>query len=587
MEKWILRNPKDDIRKMSQALGISELLCRILVNRQITDIDSAVGFLYPDINKLHNPRLMKDLEKGVSIIKSKIAQGKKIRIVGDFDVDGVISTYLLLNALTRCHANVDYEIPHRVLDGYGINNSIIENAKNQGIDTIITCDNGISAIEQIEHAKKLGLAVIITDHHEVPFVEDAEGNRNYITPMADAVIDIKQADCGYPFKALCGAGVAFKFIQVLYEELGIPEEEGNALMEFVAIATVCDVVDLIGENRVFVKKGLEMINKTQNKGLKALIRQTGIEGKIINVYFLGFIIGPCINASGRLDCAKKGLKLLLSDNFDEAGIIAFELHQLNTERKDITLKGVDEIIQVIENSSIKSDKVFVIYKPEIHESIAGIIAGKIRERYNVPTIVLTDSEQGVKGSGRSIEEYNLFEELLKCRDLLTKFGGHPMAAGLSLEAGKVDILREQMNRLTTLTEDDLIPKIYIDARIPLDAIDLALAEELSILEPYGKGNARPLFAEKDICVCKCTIFGANKNVLKLRLVSKSRKYFDCVYFGNIQAFEDYAAGKFGKADLDNMHCGRENSVKLDIIFNIEVNEYNGNKSVQLLLQYYR
>lgn len=572
---------------MSDSLGISKLLCRILANRQINDIESARSFLNPDISNLYNPKLIKDLEKGVSIIKKKINEGKKIRIVGDYDVDGIISTYLLYKALTKCYAKVDYEIPHRITDGYGINISIIDCAKKDGVDTIITCDNGISAFEQIEYAKKIGLTVIITDHHEISFIEDSEGNRSYKTPIADAVIDIKQTDCKYPFKLLCGAGVAFKFIQVLFEESGIPKSEANSLLEFVAIATVCDVVDIIGENRVLVKKGLEMINKTQNKGLKALIKLTGSEGKNINVYYLGFIIGPCINASGRLDCARKGLELLLSENSEEAENIALELHRLNNERKEMTVRGVNEVKQAIENSNIKNDKVYIIYNPDIHESIAGIIAGRIRECYNVPTIILTDSEYGVKGSGRSIEEYNMFEELLKCKDLLLKYGGHPMAVGLSLEAEKVDVFIEQINKMTTLTDEDLIPKVYIDAQVPLDAISFELAKDLKILEPYGKGNSRPLFAEKGISVHKGAILGSNKNVLKLRLFTKSRKCIDCVYFGDIQCFMDYISSKFGPDELEKMLNGQKNNIKIDIVYNVEVNEFNGNKCAQLIMQHYR
>ncbi|HOJ10700.1 MAG TPA: single-stranded-DNA-specific exonuclease RecJ [Clostridiales bacterium] len=586
-ERWLLKNPKANFCEMSKALGVSELLCKILVNRKITDLDNANSFIKSDVKRLHSPKLMKDMQKAVTIIKNKISQDRKIRIVGDFDVDGVISTYLLYIALSRCSAKVDYDIPHRIFDGYGINKNIIEKAKNEGVDTIITCDNGISAIEQIEYAKELGLTVVITDHHEIPFIEDEKGSRVYRTPDADAIIDTKQIDCNYPFKHLCGAGIAFKFIQVLYCEMGIPESEAYSLIEFVAIATVCDVVDLIGENRIFVKNGLEMLNNTQNIGLRALMRHTGIEGKKLNVYYLGFIIGPCINASGRLDCALKGLKLLLTSNTEEADALAEELHQLNTERKDMTMKGVEEVSQIIENTNIKNDKVFVIYEPDIHESIVGIIAGKIRERYNVPTIILTNGEHGVKGSGRSIEEYNMFEELLKCKDLLEKFGGHPMAAGLSLDVENVDILRERVNKLTALTDDDLIPKIYIDAHIPLEYINLSLAEDLTILEPYGKGNPKPLFAEKDIRIFRGMVLGANKNVLKLRLATKNNNCLDCIYFGDIKAFDNYIISRFGQNELDKMYSGISNSIKLDLIFNIEINEYNGNRTAQLIMQYYR
>ncbi|HBP65326.1 MAG TPA: single-stranded-DNA-specific exonuclease RecJ [Desulfosporosinus sp.] len=587
MEKWSIRNKKNELEKNAQALGISELLCKVLVNRGISDFDSAMSFIKPDFDKLHDPRMMKDLVKGVGLIKRKIAEGKKIRIVGDYDVDGVISTCLLYKALLRCKAKVDYDIPHRIQDGYGINEVMIKKAKDDGIDTLITCDNGISAIEPINYAKTLGLTVIITDHHEVPFTEDTDGTRSYQKPNADAIIDIKQMDCFYPFKILCGAGVAFKFIQVLFEEMSLPKEEAFSFVEYVAIATVCDVVDLIGENRIFVKKGLEMLNKTRNTGLKALIKRTGIEGKTLDVYALGFIIGPCINASGRLDSAKKGLRLLLSDDLQDASDLALELHALNTERKDMMIKGVEEIVQMIESSTIKNAKVFIIYKPDIHESIAGIIAGKIRERYNVPTIVLTDAEQGVKGSGRSIEGYNMFEELTKCHELLMRFGGHAMAAGVSLDASNVEALRERLNRLTKLTEDDLIRKIRVDGLISLDRINLALAQDLTILEPYGKGNSKPLFAETDISVSRSSILGVNKNVLKLKLLTKSSKSLDCVYFGDINAFQDVIIDKFGSDELNKMRSGYKNNVKLDMIFTVEVNEYNGNRTVQLILKNYR
>ncbi|MHB8063349.1 MAG: single-stranded-DNA-specific exonuclease RecJ [Ruminiclostridium sp.] len=572
---------------MSQSLGVSELLCRILVNRGIVDNDIALRFINPSLNGLYEARRMKDLEKGVSIIKNKIETNKKIRIIGDYDVDGVISTFILHKALTRCGANVDYAIPHRIFDGYGINNSIIEKAKEEDVDTIITCDNGISALEQIKYAKELGICVIITDHHDVPFIEDADLNRILLMPEADAVIDIKRADCEYPFKLLCGAGVAFKFIQVLYQEMDIPKAEEEDFYEFLAIATVCDVVDLTGENRILAKNGLEAIGKSKNIGLNALMEQTGILGKDIGVYHLGFIIGPCINASGRLDCAIKGLKLLLCSDREEAVQMALELHSLNTERKNMTLLGVEEAVATVENSDLKNDKVLVVYRQNLHESIAGIIAGKVREKYNVPTFILTDSENGVKGSGRSIEEYNMFEELQKCKELLTRFGGHPMAAGFSLEHDNVDILRKQLNDLTMLTEDDLIPKVYIDARIPISLINIKIADELLMLEPYGKGNAKPLFADKNISVCRGTVLGAKRNVLKLKLLSDNKQYIDCIYFGNIQDFDAYIIEKFGEQELQRMYSGQTNNIKLDLAFNIDINEYNGNRSVQLVLQNYR
>ncbi len=587
MEKWILKNPKNDFEKMSEALKVSPLLCRIMVNRGVSDYDTARRFISSDISDLYDARAMKDLEKGVNIIIDKIKNGCRIRIIGDYDVDGVVSTFILYRALIRCGAEVDYAIPHRILDGYGINNSIIDKAKEDNVDTIITCDNGIAATEQIKYAKAAGITVVVTDHHEVPFVETENNERLHILPEADAVIDIKRADCGYPFKYLCGAGVAFKFVQVLYSELAVPGNECDDFYEFVAIATVCDVVDLVGENRILVKKGLSVIGQTKNTGLKALMKQTGIFGKEIGVYHLGFIIGPCINASGRLDWAEKGLKMLLSDDDSEAESLALELHNLNTERKSMTLAGVEETVATIEGSSLKQDKILVVYKPDIHESIAGIIAGKIREKYNVPTFVITDAESGVKGSGRSIEEYNMFEGLLKCKELLNRFGGHPMAAGLSLDREKLELLRKQLNENATLTEEDLIPKVYIDARILLSHINLRVAEELSLLEPYGKGNSKPIFAEKAVTVARAAVLGSGRKILKLRLLTSPGKYIEAIYFGNICDFDNYISEKFGAEELTRLYTGQTNLVKLDIIFNIDINEYNGNRNVQLVMQYYR
>ncbi len=587
MEKWILKNPKHDFDKMSAVLGVSPLLCRILVNRGVLDCGAAERFIRADRAELFDARKMRDLEKGVDLIVGKIKAFNKIRIIGDYDVDGVVSTYILFKALSRCGADVDYTIPHRILDGYGISNSIIDKAKEDGINTIITCDNGIAAAEQIKYAKEAGMSVVVTDHHEVPFVESETGERVHILPEADAVIDIKRTDCEYPFKLLCGAGVAFKFVQILYDRMKVPAREWEKFYEFVAIATVCDVVDLVGENRTLVKKGLSVIGATNNAGLKALMQQTGIYGKEIGVYHLGFIIGPCINASGRLDWAEKGLKMLLSEDIAEAERLALELHELNTERKNMTLAGIEETVATIENSSLKQDKILVVYKPEIHESIAGIIAGKIREKYNVPTFIITNAENGVKGSGRSIEEYNMFEGLLKCRELLTRFGGHPMAAGLSLERDNLELLRKQLNETAALTEDDLIPKVYIDARLPLSQITLKAAEELKLLEPYGKGNSKPLFAEKDIPVIKATVLGSERKILKLKLQPAPGRFLDCIYFGSIFDFDDYITDKFGSDQMDKLYKGQKNNISLDLIFNLDINEYNGNKNVQLVMQHYR
>lgn len=586
-ERWFIKNRKADYKTMSLKYGISELMSKLIINRDIFEDEIIKSYVTPEFNKLHNPREMKDLELAVNILKEKIITNKKIRIIGDYDVDGVISVYMLYTALKKCNANVDYEIPDRIKDGYGINEKIIKEAKDDGIDTILTCDNGISAIDQIKYAKELGLTVIVTDHHDIPFVEDENNKKIFLRSDADAILNPKQKDCNYKFKSLCGAGVAFKLIEVLYEEFNIDKEECYKLIEFLAIATVCDVVDLIDENRIFVKKGLEKINNTTNLGLGELIRENEIQDKTISVYHLGFIIGPCINASGRLDNAKKGLRLLLADEEDEAVHLAKELVKLNAERKDMTMKGVEDAIEIIEGTEIINDKVLVVYLPHIHESLAGIIAGRIRERYNAPTLILTNGEEFAKGSGRSIEEYNMFEKLLECKELLEKFGGHPMAAGLSIKEENIDKLREKLNENSMLKDEDLIKKIKIDCVLPLDQINFRVIEDLEKLEPFGKGNEKALFGIKDVNVIKAQILGENRNVLKLKLKSNSDKIFDGIYFGNIEEFEQTVCDKYNSEELSKLYDGIFNDVKLDFVFYPNINEYNGNVSIQIVIQNYR
>ena len=586
-ERWFIKNRKADYKSMSLKYGISELMSKLIINRDIFEDEIIKSYVTPEFNKLYNPREMKDLELAVNILKEKIITNKKIRIIGDYDVDGVISVYMLYTALKKCNANVDYEIPDRIKDGYGINEKIIKEAKDDGVDTILTCDNGISAIDQIKYAKELGLTVIVTDHHDIPFVEDENNKKIFLQSDADAILNPKQKDCNYKFKSLCGAGVAFKLIEVLYEEFNIDKEECYKLIEFLAIATVCDVVDLIDENRIFVKKGLEKINNTTNLGLGELIRENEIQDKTISVYHLGFIIGPCINASGRLDNAKKGLRLLLADEEDEAVHLAKELVKLNAERKDMTMKGVEDAIEIIEGTEIINDKVLVVYLPDIHESLAGIIAGRIRERYNAPTLIITKGEEFAKGSGRSIEEYNMFEKLLECKELLEKFGGHPMAAGLSIKEENIDKLREKLNENSMLKDEDLIKKIKIDCVLPLDQINFRVIEDLEKLEPFGKGNEKALFGIKDVNVIKAQILGKNRNVLKLKLKSNSDKIFDGIYFGNIEEFEQTVCDKYNSEELSKLYDGIFNDVKLDFVFYPNINEYNGNVSIQIVIQNYR
>jgi single-stranded-DNA-specific exonuclease len=586
-EKWFIKNKKIDYKKMAHKYGITEFMSRLIINRDILNDGMIKSYINPDFDKLHNPKEMKDLEKAVDIIYRKISANKKIRIVGDYDVDGVISVYILYTALKLCKANVDYEIPDRIKDGYGINSNIIKQAKEEEVDTILTCDNGISAIEPIKYAKELGLTVIITDHHDIPFVEDENKNREFIVPEADAVLNPKQEDCEYKFEKLCGAGVAYKLVEVLYEKMGIDKNECYKFMEFLAIATVCDVVDLVDENRIFVKKGLEFINKTTNLGLQELIRECEMADKNLSVYHLGFIIGPCINACGRLDSAKRGLELLISTDEEVANKFAKELVRLNEERKDMTMEGLEKAIEIIEKNNMLKDKVFVVYIPDVHESLAGIIAGRIREKYNAPTLVITKSENGAKGSGRSIEEYNMFEELVKCKDLLEHFGGHPMAAGFSLKEENIDEFRRRLNENSTLNEEDLLKKVTIDCVLPLDSINYELINDLEQLEPFGKANSKPLFAEKNINLLKATILGKNNNVLKLRIKTKSDNFLDGIYFGDVYEFEEAINDKYGKDELQKLYDGVYNDVKLDLVFYPSVNEYNGNTSIQIVVQNYR
>lgn len=589
MERWYLRNVKVDLDHISNKGKISKLLVRILANRGIKDLRSIDSFINPTLDKLHNPRLMKDMEEGVKLVKDSIQKGEKIRIVGDYDQDGNSAILTLLKGIRRCKGRVDYVIPHRIRDGYGLNERIVREAKEDGVNLLITCDNGISALEPVKLAKNLGMKVIITDHHDVGFVEDEDGRKNYLLPEADAIINPKRQDCKYPFKNLSGAGVAFKFVQALYEEFNIDMDESYELLEFVAMGTVCDVVELIDENRIIVTEGLKRINNTQNIGLKALIRATGLEGKDINTYSLGFILGPCVNASGRLDSAEMAVELFLTEDENLASLYAEELYKLNEERKQMTEKGFEKAVDQIEQKGYDKEKVIVIYEPSIHESIAGIIAGRIKDRYYRPTILLTQSkdENKIKGSGRSIEEYNMFDEISKAKDLLTSFGGHPMAAGLSLDKSNLEDFRNRLNGQTTLTEKDLIPKIYIDIHLPLDYVSFNLVEELKLLEPFGKGNPKPLFGAKGIPVKRAFILGKNGNVLKLLLLTKSGRIIDGLYFGDIEEFEDRLSKKYGMVELDRMYKGIDSEIKLDIVYTPSVNEYMGNKNLQVIIHNYR
>ena len=533
MQRWFITMKKADFNRIGEMYHISPIVARLIRNRDIIGDDAIDFYLNGTIADLYDGMLMKDMDRAVEILAEKIREEMRIRVIGDYDIDGVNATYILQEGLSGLGADVDTDIPDRIKDGYGLNRLLIDRAIDDGVDTIVTCDNGIAAAEEIAYAKENGLTVVVTDHHEVPYIE-MDGEKEYLLPKADAVVDPHRADCGYPFKGLCGAAVAYKLVEALYNVMQRDPEDVDYLMENVAIATVGDVMDLTGENRIFVKQGLEMLKRTQNPGLKALIECTGIDVDRLNAYHIGFVIGPCINASGRLDTAKRALELLNARTRRDAVMLAEDLKALNDSRKEMTERGVAEAINLIETTSLKDDRVLVVYLPDCHESIAGIIAGRIRERYYRPVFVLTKAEEGVKGSGRSIEAYDMFAQMCRCRALFTKFGGHKLAAGLSLEEGNVQRFRETINALCDLTEEDLQEKVSIDMQLPFPYITEQLVQELELLEPFGKGNPKPLFAGKDLRVISPRIFGKNRNVLKCRLEDTQGNQMEAVYFGDVE-----------------------------------------------------
>lgn len=587
MENWFIKNKKADFKYIMKECGISEVLARCLVNRGLTDPEKIIVFLHPSLEDLYNPFLLKDMEKACDILQAKIISGKTVRIVGDYDVDGVVSTYILYRTLKMLGAKVDYEIPDRIHDGYGINMRIVEEAKEQRIDTLLTCDNGIVAMEQVSKAKEYGMTVIITDHHNLLESED----NSVLIPEADAVINPKRPDCPYPFKGLCGAAVAYKLAVALLERFDIPDKDGyeKELLSYTAIATVCDVMELVDENRIIVKHGLDMLRNTSNTGLLSLMDVCRINKENLSAFHLGFIIGPCLNASGRLDTAKKGLCLLLADNKKEALELAVNLRSLNEARKDMTEKCVEKATALIEKGNMLGDKVLVVYIPECHESIAGIIAGRLRERYHRPAIVLADSAESeyVKGSGRSINEYNMIEELSKHRDLFIKVGGHPMAAGLSMLPENIEILRKVLNENAPLTEEMLKPRVTIDVLLPLGYLNEKLVNELRLLEPFGNGNSKPLFAEKDLTVKSIMIIGNNSNGIKMRVRNQYGREMDALYFGDIDRFFSYINDTYGPDEVWRLKTGRGSNIKLTVTYYPNINEYNGYKSIQIMIQNYR
>lgn len=565
---------KADFNGIAEKYQISPIIARLMRNRDVIGDEAIDFYLNGTVEDLYDGLLMKDMDRAVDILKEKIEEGKKIRVIGDYDIDGVNATYILQQGLAGLGADVDTDIPDRIKDGYGLNQMLIDRALEDDVDTIITCDNGIAAMNEIAYGKEQGMTIVVTDHHEVPYLEE-NGEKKYLLPPADAVVDPHRADCEYPFKGLCGAAVAYKLVEVLYRVSGKSEQEvehlQESLMENVAIATIGDVMDLVGENRVFVKKGLELLKTTKNEGLHALMQCTGVDTSNLNTYHIGFVLGPCINAGGRLDTAKRALELLNASNRREAVTLAADLKELNDSRKEMTEEGVEEAVRQIESSSWKDDQVLVVYLPKCHESIAGIIAGRIKERYYRPTFVLTRGETGVKGSGRSIEAYDMFAEMSRCRELFTKFGGHKLAAGLSLEEENVEVFRKRINELADLTEDDLQMKVSIDMRLPFPYINEELIHELKILEPFGKGNGKPLFAESKLRVIQPRIFGKNRNVLKCRLEDQQGNQMEAVYFGEV---EDC---------LQQM----EKKQIMSFTYYPSINEYMGRRTIQLTIVNYQ
>lgn len=571
MERWVLLRKGADFEAISKKFHISPRLASLIRNRDVIGDEAINQYLNGTIAELYDGMQMKGMPQAVEILTEKIRDREKIRVIGDYDCDGINATYILLEGLEKLGAKVDSDIPDRIKDGYGLNQHLIDRAHEDGIDTIITCDNGIAAAKEIEYGKALGMTIIVTDHHEVPYKEN-EAGRRYILPPADAVVDPRQEGCEYPFKGLCGAAVAYKLVEALCEANGQDVADLDYLLENVAIATVADVMDLTEENRILVKQGLEMLKRTSNLGLRALIQCIGLEGKKIQAYHIGFILAPCLNASGKLDTAKRALALLRAKTEREADMLAGDLKALNESRRDMTDRVVDEAMAKVEQTDIRGDKVLVIYLPDCHESLAGLVAGRVRENYYRPVFVLTDSEDGVKGSGRSIESYSMYEELTGCGDLLTKFGGHPMAAGLSLDKENVEKFKRRLNDQCTLSEEELTEKVVIDMELPFAAITEHFIEELEYMEPFGKGNTKPVFAARGVFMQHVKIIGKNKNVAKATAIDAAGNRMEAICFHDAQEFAK--------------QCERNNG-KMSITFYPGINEFRGERQIQIVITHYR
>lgn len=586
MENWVLLRKGADFQHISEKFHISPRVASLIRNRDVIGDDAIEKYLNGTIADLYDGMLMKDMDKAVAVLGEKIKENAKIRIIGDYDIDGIQSTYILLEGFRMLGADVDSDIPDRMKDGYGLNRNLIDRALEADVDTIITCDNGIAAAEEIAYAKSMGMTVVVTDHHEVPYTEIGAGRR-YILPEADAVVDPKQEDCTYPFKGLCGAAVAYKLVEALMEAMGKDAEDADYLMENVAIATIGDVMDLVDENRIFVKQGLDMLKRTENLGLKALMECTGVNVDKLSPYHIGFVIGPCMNASGRLDTAKRALELLEAKKVAEADLLAGDLKALNDSRKDMTAQAVEEAFIQVENSELKDADVLVVYLPECHESLAGIVAGRIREKYYRPVFVLTKGAEGLKGSGRSIETWHMYEGLNRVKHLLSKFGGHKMAAGLSMPEENLEQFRKEINEKSGITPEDLNEKIAIDMQLPFECVNEKFIGELAVLEPFGKGNARPVFAERQVQVESARILGKNKNVLKLQVKDLHGTRMDAMYFGDVNTFVEYVREKFGDIACECLLHGHGHGIVMAFTYYPDINEYQGVRTPQIVIQNYK
>lgn len=593
MAKWFMAAKKADFRKIAEQFHIDPVIARIIRNRDIVTEEGIRLFLQGELTDLHDPRQLKDVETAVAILKEKIEQQKKIRIIGDYDVDGICATYILYKGLSVCGARVDAVIPHRMKDGYGINEALVEQALAEKVDTILTCDNGIAAKDVLEEGKRKGLTCIVTDHHEVPY-EEVNGDKVYVVPKVDAVVDPKQEDCTYPFPSICGAVVAYKLIQVLLAQCQVSDQLKvqiqRELLEPAGIATVCDIMPLVDENRIIVKKALEYLREPANPGLKALISVNELDSFKLTSYSIGFVLGPCINATGRLDTAQLALELLQAENFEEAVPVASTLKEYNVNRKEMTERGVEEAMALLETGDYEKDRVLVLYLPNVHESLAGIIAGRIREKTGKPTFVLTKGEEGVKGSARSIESYSVYEEITKCSHLFTKYGGHKMAAGLSMEEKNVETFRQLINQNCTLTEEDFEEKILIDVPMPMDYVNHRFVSQLSVLEPFGNGNEKPVFAQKNILFKKASRMGKNQDMARFEVLDEEYRPFTLVMFRGLEKFEAYVDKKFGTgitSQLFSQEGINGEPLIMDIIYYPSLNDFRGRSTIQFLLQDYK